>query len=106
MMWNSLCKLTALPSDTIVYSSHEYTEANAAFAVTVDPENNKLLDRVEKIKQLRARGEPTVPSTMAEELATNPFLRPDDEKIRQLLNMQSATDAEVFAEIRHRKDNF
>lgn len=106
MMWNSLSKLIKLPQDTIVYSSHEYTEANAAFAITVDPDNEALLKRVETIKQLRAKGEPTVPSTMAEELATNPFLRPGDKKIRQHLGMNDATDTEVFAEIRHRKDNF
>lgn len=106
MMWNSLSKLIKLPTDTIVYSSHEYTEANAAFAVTIDPDNSKLLQRVEQIKQLRTRGEPTVPSTMAEELATNPFLRPGDKNIRQQLNMPNATDAEVFAEIRYRKDSF
>ncbi len=106
MMWNSLNKLMQLPEDTIVYSSHEYTEANAAFAVTVDPDNDELNARVEKIKQLRSDGEPTVPSTLAEELATNPFLRAGDRKIRQHLNMTDATDAEVFAEIRQRKDNF
>lgn len=106
MMWNSLSKLMQLPTDTIVYSSHEYTEANAAFAVTVDPDNSALADRVKQIKKLRANDEPTVPSSIAEELATNPFLRAADPAIRQHLNMADATDAEVFAEIRNRKDNF
>lgn len=105
-MWRSLGKLMALPKDTIVYSSHEYTLANAAFAVTVDPENKELLARVEKIKTLRANNEATVPSTLEEELATNPFLRASDQSIRKHLNMADATDAEVFAEIRQRKDNF
>jgi len=106
MMWNSLNKLMKLPADTTVYSSHEYTEANAAFAVTVDPQNTALTERVQNIKALRANGEPTVPSTMTEELATNPFLRASDPAIRQHLNMTDATDEEVFAEIRSRKDNF
>ena len=106
MMWNSLNKLMTLPSDTIVYSSHEYTEANAAFAVTVDPQNKALADRVKNITALRAKGEATVPGIMSEELATNPFLRAADPAIRQHLNMADATDAEVFAEIRSRKDNF
>lgn len=106
MMWDSLSKLMQLPQDTIVYSSHEYTEANAAFAVTVDPDNQALHKRVENIKQLRAKGEPTVPSSIAEELATNPFLRAADKGIRHHLNMTDASDAEVFAEIRQRKDNF
>lgn len=106
MMWNSLGKLMQLPPETIVYSSHEYTEANAAFAVTVDPHNDDLHKRVEKIKQLRAVGKATVPSTMAEELATNPFLRAGDANIRTQLNMTDATDVQVFAEIRQRKDNF
>ena len=106
MMWESLNKLMKLPADTTVYSSHEYTEANAAFAVTVDPQNTALSERVKHIKKLRANGEPTVPSTMTEELATNPFLRASDSAIRQHLNMAEATDEEVFAEIRIRKDNF
>ena len=106
MMWESLNKLMKLPEDTIVYSSHEYTEANAAFAITVDPQNAALTERVRNIKALRAEGEPTVPSTLTEELATNPFLRASDPAIRQHLNMTAATDEEVFAEIRSRKDNF
>ncbi len=106
MMWNSLVKLTRLPEDTVVYSSHEYTQANAAFAVTVDPDNKALQTRVAQIKSLRANNEPTVPSLLSDELATNPFLRAADPAIRKHLNMTDATDTEVFAEIRSRKDNF
>ncbi len=106
MMWNSLNKLMALPSDTTVYSSHEYTEANAAFAVSVDPKNQALQARVATIKALRAEGRPTVPSLLSEELATNPFLRAADPLMREHLKMQNATDADVFAELRSRKDNF
>jgi len=105
-MHQSLSKLTALPPNTIVYSSHEYTLANVKFALSVDPENADLQSRAKHIESLRADGKPTVPSTLREELDTNPFLRAGDKKIRELLNMQSAADADVFAEIRHRKDNF
>ncbi len=105
-MWKSLLKLSALPKDTIVYGSHEYTLANAAFAVTVDPNNEALKNQCEHVKKLRDAGEPTVPTTLAMELQTNPFLRADDPGIRSHLNMVDASDADVFAEIRRRKDAF
>ena len=105
-MWKSLGKLMALPQNTTVYCSHEYTEANAKFALSVDPENPELRSRVKAIKQLRAEGKATVPSVLAEELATNPFLRVDDQGIREHLGMLASSDEEVFAEIRKRKDNF
>jgi hydroxyacylglutathione hydrolase len=105
MMHASLQKLATLPAETVVYCSHEYTEANAAFALTVDPANSELREKASKIKALRAQGKPTVPTTLAEELATNPFLRAGDPAIRAHLGMDTATDAEVFTEIRHRKDN-
>lgn len=106
MMWESLSKLAGLPKQTIVYSSHEYSIANAEFAVTVDPENKELAQRVEDVKRLRKENKFTVPSTLQLELATNPFLRSNNLKIRQHLNMVDATDAEVFGEIRTRKDRF
>jgi len=106
LMWNSLNKLRALPDATIVCSGHEYTMANARFAMTVDPDNPALLDRIARIEQARANGTPTVPSNLGEEKQTNPFLRPDDPAIRKHLGMLSATDAEVFGEIRSRKDSF
>jgi len=106
MMWKSLQKLMQLPEDTVIYSSHEYTQANAAFAITVDPDNNDLKQRIAKITKLRADEQATVPSLLSEELMTNPFLRPADASIRQVLNMPEASDTEVFAEIRKRKDNF
>ena len=106
MMWDSLSKLIALPSDTTIYSSHEYTEANAKFAVTIDPDNTELAARCARISEMRSKGQPTVPSLLSEELATNPFLRASDSAIRAHLKMTEATDGEVFAEIRSRKDNF
>ncbi|MDO5756626.1 MAG: hydroxyacylglutathione hydrolase [Rhodobacterales bacterium] len=105
-MWDSLQKLMHLPPDTIVYSGHEYTSANAKFALSVDPDNSALISRSKAIDAAREQGRPTVPSTLAEELATNPFLRAEDPTIRSRLAMQDETDAAVFAEIRKRKDKF
>ena len=104
-MWSSLGKLRALPDETTVYCGHEYTLSNARFAVTVDPDNDELLDRVAEIERLRQEGKPTVPSNLGTEKRTNPFLRPDNPAIRSLLGMPDATNAEVFGEIRTRKDN-
>ncbi|WP_457649213.1 hydroxyacylglutathione hydrolase [Profundibacter sp.] len=105
-MWESLSKIAALPKMTIVYSGHEYTAANATFAYTIEPGNAALKDRILQIIEARAQKMPTVPSLLTDELATNPFLRPHSPEIRQRLGMESATDTEVFAEIRRRKDNF
>ena len=105
-MWGSLQKLAALPADTIVCSGHEYTAANAKFAVTIDPNNNSLQSRVAEISEKRAKGVATVPSRLSQELATNPFLRAADPKIKASLGMEGASDADVFAKIRDMKDNF
>ncbi|MXW00696.1 MAG: hydroxyacylglutathione hydrolase [Holophagales bacterium] len=104
-MWESLAKLRALPDDAIVHCGHEYTLSNAHFAVTVDPDNEELMERVAEIEELRRDGKPTVPSNLGVEKRTNPFLRPDDAGIRAQLGMAAATNAEVFGEIRTRKDN-
>ncbi|WP_377290650.1 hydroxyacylglutathione hydrolase [Rhizobium sp. SG2393] len=106
VMWASLQKLLALPDDTVIYFGHEYTMSNARFAITVDPENIELADRVKEITAVREDGRFTAPTTMAVERRTNPFLRPDATGIRDTLGMADATDAEVFAEIRKRKDSF
>lgn len=106
VMLESLKKLAALPLQTVVYCGHEYTQANARFALTVDPDNSELRERAERIDRLRAENEPTLPTTIGEELATNPFLRWHDAGIRRHLGMENASDAEVFAEIRRRKDAF
>lgn len=105
-MWQSLSKLAALPPMTIVYSGHEYTAANASFAHSIEPGNPALKDRILQIIEARAQDMPTVPSILADELATNPFLRPASGEIRKTLGMEAATDVEVFAEIRLRKDSF
>ena len=105
-MHESLQKLAALPPDTLIFSGHEYTAANAKFALTIDPENPDLISRVRSVEAATAEGEPTVPSTLAEELATNPFLRADDPAIQAHLGMDGADPVDVFVEIRTRKNNF
>jgi hydroxyacylglutathione hydrolase len=105
-MWESLSRLAALPAETVVCSGHEYTQSNAKFALSIDPDNPALISRSDAIDAARAAGQPTVPSTLALELATNPFLRPSDPAIRARLSLETATNAEVFAEIRARKDRF
>lgn len=106
VMFASLAKLAALPGETAVYCGHEYTLANARFALSVDPGNARLKARADKVEALRAEGKPTLPTTISAERATNPFLRADDPAIRQALGMEAASDAEVFAELRRRKDAF
>ena len=105
-MQRSLAKLRALPDDTRVYCGHEYTLANARFALTVDPGNEALKERAARVAAMRDKGEATVPSTLGEEKATNPFLRWDDPAIRRGLGMAGASDAEVLGEVRARKDRF
>jgi len=105
-MWDSLCKLAALPPATTVCSGHEYTQANAKFALTIDPDNAALTSRAAAVDAAREKDHPTVPSKLSEELATNPFLRATDPAIQAHLGMTGADPAEVFAEIRRRKDAF
>ncbi len=105
-MWASLRRLSALPPETQIYSGHEYTASNLRFALSVDPDNPALRARGRDIEAARAAGRPTVPASLALELATNPFLRPQDEALRHSLDLPFAFDAEVFAELRRRKDAF
>ena len=105
-MWTSLQKLMALPPETRVYCAHEYTQSNARFALSVDPDNAALAARAKEIDAMRARGIPTVPSSIGLELATNPFLRPMSESLQRSLGMVGADAVAVFAETRRRKDNF
>ncbi|HZP18770.1 MAG TPA: hydroxyacylglutathione hydrolase [Bauldia sp.] len=106
MMWASLEKLMQLPDDTDIYCGHEYTETNARFALTVDPGNADLVERAKRVRERRAAGQPTLPTTVVLEKQTNPFLRAADPAIRAHLGMKDASNAEVFGEIRRRKDGF
>ena len=105
-MWHSLQKLAALPDETAVYFGHEYTLANARFALTVDPDNVRLKARMEEVKYTLSKGHFTAPTSIGLEKETNPYLRAADPSIRRHLLMESRTNEEVFAEIRKRKDNF
>ncbi|MGE0595064.1 MAG: hydroxyacylglutathione hydrolase [Hyphomonadaceae bacterium] len=103
-MWSSLQKIAALPADTTLYCAHEYTEANARFAIYYDPVNRDLQARIAEVKKLRAQGKPTVPMTLEAELRTNPFLRAPE--LKRSLMIPEASDVEAFAEMRRRKDSF
>ena len=105
-MWDSLSKLATLPDETIVCSGHEYTQSNAKFAATIDPDNADLRERIAQIEAARAAGQPTVPSKLGLEKATNPFLRATDPAILKHLGMEKSDPTSVFAEIRARKDRF
>lgn len=105
-MLNSLRKLRQLPDETLLYCGHEYTKNNALFALTIDPHNQKLHQRVEDVFLLCAKNATTLPVTLGQEKATNPFLRWDNNAVRENLAMKDATDEKVFAEIRKRKDDF
>jgi hydroxyacylglutathione hydrolase len=106
--WSSLEGLRALPDDTLVYCGHEYTQSNGKFAMSVEPGNKDLVDRVALVKAKRARNEPTVPSLLGEEKKANPFLRVDfSEEIRKNIGVaDDDTPAEAFAKLRKAKDNF
>lgn len=105
-LWQSLQKLKTLPPTTRVYCAHEYSENNARFALTVEPDNMALQEKMTQIKQLRADGLPTVPSIIEEELATNPFLREDSSSLRKNLDAITNPAVEVFAKLRRLKDSF
>jgi hydroxyacylglutathione hydrolase len=110
MMHESLQTLAALPTDTRVYCAHEYTLANLAFALAVEPDNAELQQRVADARATRAGNEPTVPSTLSLELKTNPFLRCNEpellESLRSQGRLQGESGAAVFAAVRGWKDNF
>lgn len=105
-MWTSLGKLRELPGDTRIYCGHEYTQANARFALTVEPDNDALKRRAHSVDAARAEGKPTVPGTMADERATNPFMRADEPSLARHLGLEDADAVQVFAEVRRRKDSF
>ncbi|NHB76549.1 hydroxyacylglutathione hydrolase [Rhodobacter calidifons] len=105
-MHASLQKLAALPPDTLICPGHEYTAANLRFAATLEPGNPRLISRSAEVAERRAKGIPTVPVPLAEELATNPFLRAHLPALKTAVGLPDADDVTVFAEIRARKDRF
>jgi hydroxyacylglutathione hydrolase len=106
MMWQSLNRLMALPPQTWVYSGHEYTQSNARFALTIEPDNTALQLRAAQIIKARAKGEATIPSLLQQELETNPFLRAHLDEVKTAIGMQGAESKDVFAKIRGLKDRF
>jgi hydroxyacylglutathione hydrolase len=104
MMWRSLLKLRGLPDDTRVYCGHEYTRANIRFARTVEPANAALRAREQEVEKLITADKPTIPSTMGEEKAANPFLRADLPEVAKSVGLAGEPAWKVFAEIRERKN--
>ncbi|MGQ0662201.1 MAG: hydroxyacylglutathione hydrolase [Pseudomonadota bacterium] len=105
-MWTSLGKLKRLPGTTRVYCGHEYTQSNARFALSVDPDNAELRARAARVDAARARGLPTVPATLAEECRTNPFLRADQPALARWVGAPEGDPVAIFAAIRSAKDRF
>lgn len=105
-MWESLMKMAALPDDTLLYSGHEYAESNTRFALSVDGGNPALQARAKEIAAMRQMVGATVPARLDLEKATNPFLRAGDPGFKAALGLEKLPDAQVFAEIRRRKDSF
>jgi hydroxyacylglutathione hydrolase len=101
-MWASLSKLMELPPETRIHSGHDYFDANARFALSIEPDNAALRERIAR----KADGTPVMPATLAVELATNPFLRAPLPGVKAAVEMAGEDDGEVFAEIRRRKDSF
>lgn len=104
MMWDSLLKLRALPDDFRLYSGHEYTASNVKFALGIEPGNPALKARADEVTRLRAANKPTVPTLMGEEKKANVFLRADDPAVAAAVHMKGAGGAEVFGELRERKN--
>jgi hydroxyacylglutathione hydrolase len=105
-MWESLGRLASLPDETLVYCGHDYTLENCEFALSIEPGNEVIKQRLAEIKQIQSRGGLTVPSTMLQERMTNPFLRACEPELKAALGMERAQAVEVFAELRRRKDVF
>ncbi|MBA3581075.1 MAG: hydroxyacylglutathione hydrolase [Gammaproteobacteria bacterium] len=109
-MLASLTQIAGLPADTLVYCGHEYTAVNLAFAQHVEPDNKNLQQRIERVQALRAQGYATVPFTLGEEWATNPFLRADSATIRASAEKHAGqpltTILDVFTHLRHWKNHF
>jgi hydroxyacylglutathione hydrolase len=106
VLWASLQRLKTLPTDTQVFSGHEYTLSNARFALSVDPGNTALKAQAQTAEAKRARNEPTIPSALRDEIAANPFLRADDPAMAEMMGVDGADPGAVFTELRARKSVF
>lgn len=106
VLWRSLTHLATLPDDTLVYCGHDYTAENYAFALTIEPNNQAVRERLRDVERTATQGRPSVPSTIAWERATNVFLRAGEPAIGAALDMSGAESERVFAELRRRKNLF
>jgi len=106
MMWASLLKLRALPDATQIYCGHEYTEANIRFALTIEPDNKDLRARADEAKRQVAAGQATIPTTIGAEKRENVFLRADLPAVAAAVGLAGTPAAQVFAEVRARKNKF
>ena len=104
-LWNSLQKIKALPKTTQIYCAHEYTLANAKFAITIDPENQDLIKRYQEVIRLREQNLPTLPVELATELLTNPFLRSEEIHYSNTFS-KAHSEIDRFSHLRHLKDIF
>jgi hydroxyacylglutathione hydrolase len=105
-MWDSLTKLMALPDETRICSGHDYIKGNGAFALSVDPDNAALHDRLTALEAARAEGQPMAVATLAQEKATNPFLRAQQSYLKSRHDRETSTDLEMFVYLRDLKDRF
>jgi hydroxyacylglutathione hydrolase len=105
-MWSSLLKIKSLDKGLMIYCAHEYTEANAKFALSVNPSSLDLQLRSAEVARLRKRGLPTIPVKLSDEIKTNPFLGENFNKISQTIKSSSTESVQIFAQIRQLKDSF
>ena len=105
-MFTSLEKIKGLSKNTMIYCGHEYTNNNGRFCISIDKDNKKLKDRIQDVKNKMEKKLPTLPVTLNDELETNIFLRCDDKRIKNNLNMSNSSELEVFKKLRNLKDKF
>ena len=105
-MFNSLEKIKKLPKNTKIYCGHEYTNNNGKFCIKIDKDNLNLKNRIREVKSKIDLKEPTIPTTLQEEIETNIFLRYDDKKIKKIMGIDNASNIEVFKKLRNLKDQF
>jgi hydroxyacylglutathione hydrolase len=105
-MLHSLQKLAALPSTTKVYCTHEYTLHNINFALTLEPNNQTLIERYKNTREMRESNVPSLPSTIKLELASNPFLRCDSEEIQSSIQLKNASEIDIFSKLRELRNSY
>ena len=105
-MFNSLNKLKNLPYETKIYCGHEYTKKNLDFCIKFDTRNSALKDKLKIIEEKTKKNVPTIPTTIADEIKTNIFLRCNNQELKKDLNMANSSDEDIFNKLRGLKDNF